>query len=291
MNIYIFSKSTETYAPSRIIEEGKKRGHNVENLFYKDLSILLGPEKVRILIRGQGLEMPDACILRVSGAGLLGPLFVYQRVALIDFFDKEVVVVNRKTYQRWPRLNKLEQHYSMIRAGIPVVPGISFSSEEAIDFQKISFPIIAKTSFGSSGRGVFKLNNEKEFMDLVEERGVSNLIFQKFLTTRQDYRVIVIGGQALPQAMRKTAQEGEFLTNFARGGKVEGVPLTEELKSLAEKTAEALQTDYAGVDVMYDEENNPYVLEINRGAQFQGFEQSTGINVAEEIVKYLEKGR
>ena len=39
---------------------------------------------------------------------------------------------------------------------------------------------------------------------------------------------------------------------------------------------------------MYDENGKAYILEINRGAQFQGFEESTGINVASNIVDFLE---
>ena len=304
MRIHIFSKSTEHYAPGRITEEARLLGHSAENLFYKDLVVGI-TNKVRVLMHGKPLEMPDVVVLRVSGAGLAGPLFAYQRVALINYFcdeqkqgsaqsagsyyPKPPFVMNRETYISWIRLNKLEQHYDMVRSGIPVVPSVSFSSEEVIDWDKLQFPLIAKTSFGSSGQGVFKIENKDEFLKKVKEKGISNYLFQKMLTTRQDYRVIVIGGKALPKAMKKTAQEGEFLTNFARGGAVQGVPLNSQMRDLAEHTAKVFKADYAGIDIMYDAEGNPYVLEINRGAQFQGFEESTGINVAQEIVKYLER--
>lgn len=287
MRIHVFSKSTERYAPDRIAKEATKRGHECRNLFYKDLVIGIS-NKVRVLIQGKHLEVPEAVVLRVSGAGLAGPLFAYQRVALINYYPKTIPVMNKQTYLSWIRLNKLEQHYEMVRAGISVVPSVSFSSEEVIDWGKLEFPLIAKTSFGSSGQGVFKIENKDELIAKVKEKGISNYLFQKMLTTRQDYRVIVIGGRALPLAMKKTAQEGEFLTNFARGGKIEGVGLTDEMCGLAEKTAKIFKADYAGIDIMYDSGGNPHVLEINRGAQFQGFEQSTGLNVAEEIVKYLE---
>lgn len=287
MKIIIFSKSTEKYAPLRIIEEASIRGHSADNLFYKDLVVGI-TNKVRVMIHSKTLEIPDCVVLRVSGAGLAGPLFAYQRVALINYYPESVSVLNRQTYLSWIRLNKLEQHYDMVRAGIPVVPSVSFSSEEVIDWGKLQFPLIAKTSFGSSGQGVFKIESKDELLAKVKEKGISNYLFQTMLTTRQDYRVIIIGGRALPMAMKKTAKVGEFLTNFARGGEVEGVKLTGQMRDLAERTAEVFKVDYAGVDIMYDTDGNPYVLEINRGAQFQGFEQSTGLNVAREIVKYLE---
>lgn len=290
MKIYVFSKLTEVYAPSRILEEARKRGHEAKNIFYKDISIEIGPDEINVFHKDKQLDIPDAAVMRVSGEGLKGPLFVYQRIGLIDYFPKEISVMNRDTYIRWPRLNKLEQHYSMFRADLPVIPGFSFSSEEAIEWEKLKFPLIGKTSFGSSGQGVFKIESRGELLKIAREKGgVNTFIYQKLLPTRQDYRVIVIGGKALPMAMKKTAQGEDFRTNFARGGKVEGVELTKEMKDLAEKTAEVFKADYAGIDIMYDENDKPYILEINRGAQFQGFEESTGIHVPSYILDFLEK--
>lgn len=289
MKIYVFSKLTEVYAPNRIIEEAKKRGHDAKNLFYKDIAIEIGPEEINIFHKDKKLDVPDAVVMRVSGEGLKGPLFVYQRIGLIDYFPKKTKVVNRDTYIRWPRLNKLEQHYSLFRAGLPVIPSFSFSSEEAIEWDKLDLPMIGKTSFGSSGQGVFKIQSRQELLNIARSSGgINTFIYQKLLPTRQDFRVIVIGGKALPMAMRKTAQGEDFRTNFARGGKVEGVELTKEMKDLAEKTAEVFKADYAGIDIMYDENGKPFILEINRGAQFQGFEESTGIHVPSYLLDFLE---
>jgi len=271
------------------VEEALKRGHDVKNLFYKDIAIEVGPKDIDIYHKNKKLEMPDGVVLRVSGEGLKGPLFVYQRVGLIDYFSSRTKVMNKDTYVRWPRLNKLEQHYTLVRAGLPVVPSLSFSSEESVDWEKLSFPLIGKTTFGSSGQGVFKIESRKGLLNLARERGgIGTFLYQRLLPTRQDYRVIVVGGKALPAVMRKTAQGEDFRTNFARGGKVEGMELTDEMKDLAEKTARTFQADYAGVDIMYDEDDKPYILEINRGAQFQGFEESTGVNVPSYILNFLE---
>jgi hypothetical protein len=42
---------------------------------------------------------------------------------------------------------------------------------------------------------------------------------------------------------------------------------------------------------MKDENNISYILEVNRQCQFQGFEKSTGINVAKLVLEmFLKKG-
>jgi ribosomal protein S6--L-glutamate ligase len=58
--------------------------------------------------------------------------------------------------------------------------------------------------------------------------------------------------------------------------------------SLAIKAAKASGNEFAGVDIMFDSKNRPYILESNRAPQFDGFEHATGVNVAQEIVKYIE---
>ncbi len=88
--------------------------------------------------------------------------------------------------------------------------------------------------------------------------------------------------------MKKTAPEGEFLTNVVRGGTATKAELTKELRDLSVKAARLFSADYVGVDIMYDKRGNPYILEVNRGAQFEGFEESTGINVARQMIKWLQ---
>jgi glutathione synthase/RimK-type ligase-like ATP-grasp enzyme len=58
---------------------------------------------------------------------------------------------------------------------------------------------------------------------------------------------------------------------------------------LAEKVARVCGLDYGGVDIMKDENDNSYILEVNRQCQFQGFEKATGINVAKSVVEMFLK--
>ena len=155
--------------------------------------------------------------------------------------------------------------------------------------RQVIFPLIVKNRYGSGGQKVFKADSPLELRNLLLEDIMGNMI-QPFLRTGCDFRVIVIGGKAVG-AMKKIAPPGEFLTNVVRGGKAVKAPLTKELKTLAEKTSKLFYADYSGVDIMYDHKGNPYILEINRGAQFEGFEESTGINVARQVIEWLQGKR
>jgi glutathione synthase/RimK-type ligase-like ATP-grasp enzyme len=65
--------------------------------------------------------------------------------------------------------------------------------------------------------------------------------------------------------------------------------LSESDREIAEKVAKVCELDYCGVDIMKDNEGRSYVLEVNRQCQFQGFEKSTGINVARLVVEMFLK--
>jgi len=76
------------------------------------------------------------------------------------------------------------------------------------------------------------------------------------------------------------------------GGKVSSWKLSENDRKLAEKVAKVCGLDYCGVDIMKDsakQNAKSYILEVNRQCQFQGFEKSTGINVAKLVVEMFLK--
>lgn len=289
-DLLIFAKKMEGHAVNRLQEEGRKLKLKTRVIRYENLYIRLEKEKVDIFSKRRRIKRPKMVVLRVAGQGGKGMLFVPHREVLISQWkDTGTAILNSRTYLEFPRINKLLQNYMFLKAGIPFVRSQSFCSQERINFRTFKFPVIVKNKFGSGGQKVFKADSPQELKNLIELEEPFNVLLQPFLPTGHDYRVVVLGGKALPMAMKKTAPEGEFLTNFARGGGVEGVPLTEKLKNLAEKAARLFKCDYCGIDIMYDRKGRPHILEVNRGAQFEGFEASTGINVAREMILYLQK--
>jgi len=287
IDLLIFAKKMEKYSVKRFTQEAKKLGLKSQVIRYELMSVEFRGEKVSFRHRGKALPKPKMALFRVAGRGGAGEYFVPQRTVLLQQWEKEpIAILNLKTYLRFPRLNKLWQQYHFAKGGLPYVPSQNFASLALLKPKSFKFPLIVKNRYGSGGQKVFKADSPLELRNLLAEEAMSVMI-QPFLPTGYDFRVIVIGGKAIG-AMKKTAPPGEFLTNVARGGIATSAPLTKELKTLAEKTARLFYADYAGVDIMYDKKGHPYVLEINRGAQFEGFEKSTGINVARGMIEWLQ---
>jgi len=87
--------------------------------------------------------------------------------------------------------------------------------------------------------------------------------------------------------MKRTAPSGDFRSNVAVGGKTEKYNIDNNLKKLTFRAARIAKNEIAGVDIMF-KNKKPYILEVNGSPQFEAFEKATGINVAKEIIKYIE---
>ena len=160
----------------------------------------------------------------------------------------------------------------------------------------MNFPVILKGSSGDRGMNVFKIDNIKQLEAKVRElrrieiEGGKRYMLQEFIPNDGDLRILVLGDKVLG-AMKRTSQnfKKEFRNNYSVGGKVEVVEIPESIKKLAVKAAKVCGLLVAGVDVVYRDNdiNKPVVWEVNKGPQFWGFMEATGIDVPKEIIKFL----
>jgi ribosomal protein S6--L-glutamate ligase len=85
--------------------------------------------------------------------------------------------------------------------------------------------------------------------------------------------------------------EGEWRTNVHGGGKAEALELDDEYTECAIKTAEVLNLDYTGVDIL-ESPDGPCVIEANAAPSWSALSRVTGIDVAGLIVdRLIEQAR
>ncbi len=159
--------------------------------------------------------------------------------------------------------------------------------------EELGFPVIIKESFGSMGKGVHKADNIEDLLAIMEKVKLKPHLFQEYLPLRKgvDVRVIVIGGKTVASMERRN--QDDFRSNVAQGGCGVKIDLPEKFQIVAESCAEILGLDYCGVDLLYGNDGEPYVCEVNSNAFFGGIEEATGVNVAklyaEHIIKTIYK--
>lgn len=149
--------------------------------------------------------------------------------------------------------------------------------------------IVAKPLFGSQGNGVKRISSLSDFEAFTPCNGVYYL--QTYVrpegSTYRDWRVFVINGKAIA-AMQRSSQH--WVTNRAQGAVCEPIQPDNALKVLAEKAAQALRVDYAGVDLMRDTDGNWLISEVNGIPAWQGLQRACKVNVAKQLVNaFLSK--
>ncbi len=152
---------------------------------------------------------------------------------------------------------------------------------------KLGYPIIVKESFGSMGKGVYKADDRAELVEICQKVKLRPHLFQKFVPTASgiDVRIIVIGGKAVASMERRN--DTDFRSNIAVGGCGVAITPSKAFIDLAEKVAKILGLDYCGVDLLYGENGQPILCEVNSNAFFLGMEKTTGINVAKLYAEYM----
>ena len=144
---------------------------------------------------------------------------------------------------------------------------------------------------GTQGIGVVLADTDRSAKSVIEAfRGANvNILVQEFIKEagNSDLRVFVIGGKVIATMMRSGA-EGDFRSNLHRGGTATRVRITPEERSTAVRAAKILGLNVCGVDLLRAN-HGPVVMEVNSSPGIEGLEKATGIDVATQIIEFLEK--
>lgn len=194
--------------------------------------------------------------------------------------------------------DKRQTHIALQRAGLPMprtvlapmtYDGIGFTNQlflEEIE-KRLGTPIVIKEAFGSFGEQVYLARDRKELQSLVSSCNTTKLLFQEYVETSRgrDVRLQVVGNQVVGAMLRYS--ETDFRANVTAGGKMEKYEPSQEEKELAIRATKAVGADFAGVDLLFGKEGM-LICEINSNAHFKNLMDCSGVNTAEEIIRYIK---
>lgn len=287
MKIYLLSRNAELYSSRRIIEAARYRGHTIIPVDYLNASLVLQKGKSKIIYNGADLPLPDAIIPRIGASHTFyGSAVVrqFQTLGVFSAVDSDALLRSRDKFKC---LQLLNVH------GVDM-PATAFSNtnRDANNLIKAvnGAPLVIKLLEGTQGLGVLLQETKKGAESVLEAFSQldARVMVQEFIkeSSGTDVRAIVVGGKVVA-AMRRTAPEGEFRSNIHRGGSGQRVDLTPEEEQTAISSAEALGLGIAGVD-MLSSESGPKVIEVNSSPGIEGIEGCTKLDIAKEIIIYLE---
>lgn len=169
--------------------------------------------------------------------------------------------------------------------------GVGYTKKDFLSkaVELLSLPIVIKEAYGSFGQQVYLAKTLDEMERIVEKMGHKEFLMQEFVKTSEgkDVRVNVVGGEVVSSMLRYN--ENDFRSNITNGGSMKKYDINEEWKNEAKKACEALGLDFAGVDVMFGEQGDPIICEVNSNPHFKSSFECNGVDMSVCIMNYVKE--
>jgi ribosomal protein S6--L-glutamate ligase len=286
MEIVILSRKASLYSTRRLRDAGRERGHDVRVVNPLRCYMNINAEAPQVLFKHERLH-PHAVIPRI------GASITFYGTAVVRQFEMMGVFSVAESQAIARSRDKLRSLQLLSREGIGLpVTGFARSTRDVDDVIDLvgGAPLIIKLLEGTQGKGVVLAETKKAAQSVMGAFGQldANILVQEFIKEAggSDIRALVVGGRVVASMLR-TAAPGEFRSNLHRGGTAKVVQLTAEERRTAIRSAKAMGLDLAGVDMLRSD-RGPVVMEVNSSPGLQGIEGATGIDVAGEIIEYIE---
>lgn len=288
MNLKILSRNEHLYSTQRLVEAGLRRHHSVEVIDPLKCELVIDKKKPTIFYKGRYLTTTNAIIPRI------GASITYYGAAVVRQFEMMGIFSTTSSQALISSRDKLRslQRLSKAKLGMPKTAFTNYSRDIDQVLKHVDGPpVVIKLLEGTQGLGVVLAESFNAAESVIEAfNGLeARVIVQEFIKEAkgEDIRAFVVDGEIVG-AMKRKAKEGEFRSNLHRGGIAQIITLSEAERYAALKAASALKLGVAGVD-MLQSERGPLILEVNASPGLEGIEKATGTDIADAIIRYIER--
>jgi ribosomal protein S6--L-glutamate ligase len=288
MKIAILSRKHNLYSTRRLVEAAYARGHHADTIDTMRCYMNITSSQPTIHYKGSELGIYDAVIPRVGASvTFYGAAVVRQLEMMGVFCINDSVAITRAR----DKLRSL-QLLSKKGIGLPIT-GFAHSLDEIKDLIKMvgGPPLVIKFLEGTQGIGVILVETSKAARSVLEAfLGLKvNIMVQEYIKEAggADIRCFVVGGKVVAAMHRQAKSPEEFRSNLHRGGVATPIEITDEERIMALRAAQIIGLNVAGIDIVRSN-RGPLIIEVNASPGLEGIEKTTGIDVAGEIIKFIE---
>ena len=289
MKIFVLSRSDRIYSTYRLKEEGLLRRHQMSIIDHTQSMVQLESGKHQLFIGNENItNKADAIIPRI------GTSVIKHGAAIVKQFELNGVFSAARSLGIIRSKNKVRTLQIMARKRIPIPKTVFSVNPQSIDEQIDLLgggPVIVKLQEGTQGLGVILAESRKTAKSILDTfyKMNTSIMLQEYIEEAkgEDIRMFVVGGKIVA-SIKRMSDKNEFRSNVHRGAKVESTETTLLEKKIAKSACHFLGLAVAGVDIIRSN-RGPLLLEVNSSPGLQGIEEATEINIAKEIIIFLEK--
>lgn len=287
MRIAILSRNPKLYSTRRLVEAAEERGHEVRVFDHTKCYIVNESQEPALYYGKEKIEGYNAVIPRI------GASVTFYGASIIRQFEMMKIFSTVKSVALTRSRDKLRSIQILSREKVSI-PKTAFAKHPKDVPHLIrtvgGAPLIIKVLEGTQGLGVVLAETQKAAKSVIEAfMGMNaNILVQEFIKEAggADIRAFVVNGKVVG-AMKRQGKEGEFRSNIHRGGSSTKIKLKRAEINAAVRAANAMGLGIAGVD-MLQSERGPLILEVNSSPGLEGIETSTNVDIASQIIQYVE---
>jgi len=268
--IWAFCVNRGSYEIERIVFEFMVRGIMVSPQLYKYTADFIFTEHPAVYFRFAGTQQAYQEELIKTLDEQYPSLWYPDKGTHHLGFDFRSKIECWKVYKDIPELHFPESYHACTAKEMKAIS------------KKMPYPWLMKRAVSSHGEGNVVVENTKALNVFIREHEhiLGEYLVQKRHTPYIAYRVLVIGDMVIGK-FRLPKKDGRFdmVPDISRE------PLCSQLEQIAVMGTRTLGADFAGVDILIDQDQIPHLLEVNINPQFESAEHK-GINVAGVFVDY-----
>jgi ribosomal protein S6--L-glutamate ligase len=289
LRIAILARPTSKNGANRLLQAARARGHKAQIIDFTQCYCNVERNNPQIFYKGKPLPHFDAIIPRISIASQSYGSVIVRQFEMMNVFTTTGSLAFLRAR------DKLRSMQLLARNNLDIPKTVVARQTKDIDglLEAVGgTPVIIKIAKGSQGVGVVLAETKKAARSIIQafySQNV-NILVQEFIAEArgEDVRAVVIDGKVVAAMKRKTLDPEEFRSNINLGGVGEPVELTKKEKNIALKAAKTMHLSIAGVDLLRSD-RGPLVMEVNAFPMMTGIETATHIDIADEIIQYVER--
>ncbi|MBL8809108.1 MAG: RimK family alpha-L-glutamate ligase [Planctomycetaceae bacterium] len=289
MHLGILGSKDSRYV-AELRRAAEARGHRVSPLLFEEFCSTVEHGRLQLRCGMQSLTELDAILVRTMPPGTLEQ--VVARMDLLAGVEAQGVRIVNSPRSLECAVDKYLTTQRLALAGLPVPDTIVCeNTDAAMDaFERLGRDVVVKPLFGAEGRGIMRISDpelaHRTFQTLSRLGAV--LYLQRFLNgPRFDLRLLCLDGRLIG-SMKRIPREGDFRANISQQGIGMLHQPTADEERLAFEAAKVTGAVFAGVDLMYDSQDQLQVIEVNAVPGWKGLEKACGVDVPGQLMEWLE---
>lgn len=252
-----------------------ERGLEPVMLYYEDLRFKG--------LKREGFRGFDYAILRDPFN--TGVSFLDKLEKILSFFRKGQVLDYKivSDYLRYE--DKLSQ--KAIFKGLAAMPRF-WHFKKPGDVRVEAYPVILKKRVSSRGRGIYVIHSKGELERFLKGHDIRDYFVEERIEITRDVRILLIGREiagAVNRRVRLKDNQGFEGIGVKASGDFE-VP--DDLKAKSVELANQVGSDFCGLDFVFDQAGQAFLLECNVSPQFIAIERELGLNAAGRLMDFIK---